>query len=100
MIGELQKWAEAHGAIVHRFGRFPHRNGVLGRISTPEEIEFLQQPDATSDRFESAARIFSKTDVLQQFGWMSADRTLSGVCGLAFAVELNERAYQNRVLVR
>jgi uncharacterized protein (DUF924 family) len=32
------------------FGRFPHRNGVLGRISTPEEIEFLQQPDATSDR--------------------------------------------------
>jgi uncharacterized protein (DUF924 family) len=50
MIGELQKWAEAHGAIVHRFGRFPHRNGVLGRISTPEEIEFLQQPDATSDR--------------------------------------------------
>jgi uncharacterized protein (DUF924 family) len=47
---ELQKWAEAHRAIVDRFGRFPHRNGVLGRISTPEEIEFLQQPDATSDR--------------------------------------------------
>lgn len=42
---ELQKWAEAHKAIVERFGRFPHRNGVLGRASTPEEIEFLKQPD-------------------------------------------------------
>jgi len=43
---ELQKWAEAHRAIVDRFGRFPHRNGILGRISTPEEIEFLKQPDS------------------------------------------------------
>jgi uncharacterized protein (DUF924 family) len=34
---ELQKWAEAHRAIVDRFGRFPHHNGVLGRISTPDE---------------------------------------------------------------
>ncbi len=42
---ELQKWAEAHRAIVDQFGRFPHRNGVLGRISTPEETEFLKQPD-------------------------------------------------------
>jgi uncharacterized protein (DUF924 family) len=43
---ELQKWAEAHRTIVDRFGRFPHRNGVLGRISTPEESEFLKQPDS------------------------------------------------------
>ena len=43
---ELQKWAEAHRVIVDRFGRFPHRNAVLGRISTPEEIEFLKQPDS------------------------------------------------------
>ena len=43
---ELQKWAEAHRAIVDRFGRFPHRNGILGRISTPEETEFLKQPDS------------------------------------------------------
>jgi uncharacterized protein (DUF924 family) len=42
---ELQKWAEAHRVIVDRFGRFPHRNGVLGRASTPEEIEFLKEPD-------------------------------------------------------
>ena len=43
---ELQKWAEAHRAIIERFGRFPHRNSVLGRISTPEEIEFLKQQDS------------------------------------------------------
>jgi len=42
---ELQKWAEAHRAIVDRFGRFPHRNGILGRASTSEETEFLKQPD-------------------------------------------------------
>ena len=44
---EAQKWAEAHKAIVDRFGRFPHRNRVLGRISTPEEIEFLKEPDSS-----------------------------------------------------
>jgi len=43
---ELQKWAEAHRTIVDRFGRFPHRNAVLGRRSTPEEIEFLKRPDS------------------------------------------------------
>ncbi len=30
-----------HKAIIDRFGRYPHRNEVLGRISTPEELEFL-----------------------------------------------------------
>jgi uncharacterized protein (DUF924 family) len=31
-----------HKAIIDRFGRFPHRNQVLGRVSTPEEVEFLK----------------------------------------------------------
>jgi uncharacterized protein (DUF924 family) len=44
---ELTKWAEAHKAIIDRFGRFPHRNAVLGRLSTPEEIAFLQQPGSS-----------------------------------------------------
>jgi len=35
------KWAEIHADIIRRFGRFPHRNAVLGRISTPEEQAFL-----------------------------------------------------------
>jgi uncharacterized protein (DUF924 family) len=37
-------YARRHYEIIARFGRFPHRNAVLERISTPAEIEFLQQP--------------------------------------------------------
>lgn len=33
-----------HKAIIDRFGRYPHRNDILGRTSTPEEVEFLKQP--------------------------------------------------------
>lgn len=33
-----------HKAIIDRFGRYPHRNDILGRTSTAEEVEFLQQP--------------------------------------------------------
>jgi len=38
------RFAEMHRDIVRRFGRFPHRNALLGRASTEEEIAFLQQP--------------------------------------------------------
>ncbi len=33
-----------HQAIITRFGRYPHRNAILGRPSTPDELAFLQQP--------------------------------------------------------
>ena len=33
-----------HKNIIERFGRYPHRNSILGRASTEEEIEFLKQP--------------------------------------------------------
>ena len=36
-----------HKAIIDRFGRYPHRNEILGRESTPEEIEFLKQPGSS-----------------------------------------------------
>lgn len=36
-----------HKAIIDRFGRYPHRNAVLGRPSTPEEVEFLKQPGSS-----------------------------------------------------
>ncbi len=36
-----------HRAIIDRFGRFPHRNAVLGRASTPEEIAFLTEPGSS-----------------------------------------------------
>ena len=36
-----------HKAIIDRFGRYPHRNAILGRESTPEEIEFLKGPNSS-----------------------------------------------------
>ncbi|MFS2157110.1 DUF924 family protein [Pseudomonas sp. Pseusp122] len=36
------KWAKEHAAIIQRFGRFPHRNALLGRVSTEEELAFLK----------------------------------------------------------
>lgn len=36
-----------HKAIIDRFGRYPHRNEILGRVSTAEEIEFLSQPGSS-----------------------------------------------------
>ena len=44
---ELAEWADAHRKIIERFGRFPHRNRILGRASTAEETEFLAQPGSS-----------------------------------------------------
>jgi uncharacterized protein (DUF924 family) len=41
---ESLDYAHRHRGVIARFGRFPHRNEILGRASTPEEIEFLRQP--------------------------------------------------------
>jgi uncharacterized protein (DUF924 family) len=42
--GSYADYARRHCEVIERFGRFPHRNEILGRVSTPEEIEFLKQP--------------------------------------------------------
>ncbi|MBI3919041.1 MAG: DUF924 domain-containing protein [Betaproteobacteria bacterium] len=44
---DLLEWARKHYIIIQRFGRFPHRNAILGRVSTPEEIAFLAQPGSS-----------------------------------------------------
>ncbi len=41
-LSEMAHWAQIHLDIIAQFGRFPHRNAVLGRTSTPEEIAFLK----------------------------------------------------------
>lgn len=41
--GESLRWAKHHRDVVARFGRFPHRNGILGRQSTAEEERFLAE---------------------------------------------------------
>jgi uncharacterized protein (DUF924 family) len=55
LFGTLQEWGDSdpthyavlHKRIIERFGRFPHRNEILGRPTTPEEAEFLKKPGAT-----------------------------------------------------
>ena len=44
---DVPGYAVAHRDIIRRFGRFPHRNALLGRASTAEEIEFLKQPGSS-----------------------------------------------------
>ncbi len=41
------KYAIVHREIVAQWGRFPHRNKILGRDSTPEEVEFLKTPGSS-----------------------------------------------------
>ncbi|HEY2818671.1 MAG TPA: DUF924 family protein [Casimicrobiaceae bacterium] len=40
-------WTKRHADVIYRFGRFPHRNAILGRASTPDEIAFLAMPGST-----------------------------------------------------
>jgi len=40
---EFLQFAELHRDIIRRFGRFPHRNAVLGRMPTPEELDYLAE---------------------------------------------------------
>ena len=41
-LSDAAHWAQLHLDIIARFGRFPHRNPVLGRVSTQEELAFLK----------------------------------------------------------
>jgi uncharacterized protein (DUF924 family) len=44
MMSGIVDYALAHKKIIDQFGRFPHRNAIIGRESTPEELAFLQTP--------------------------------------------------------
>ena len=41
------EFEKKHKVIIDRFGRYPHRNAILGRESTAEEVEFLKQPNSS-----------------------------------------------------
>lgn len=47
MVSGSYEYALKHYEIVKRFGRYPHRNTILGRESNPEEIEFLSKPGSS-----------------------------------------------------
>ncbi len=46
-LEENHDFEKRHLAIIERFGRYPHRNIALGRVSTPEELEFLKKPGSS-----------------------------------------------------
>jgi uncharacterized protein (DUF924 family) len=46
LFEDFLNYARKHREVVARLGRFPHRNPILGRPSTPDELEFLKQPGA------------------------------------------------------
>jgi uncharacterized protein (DUF924 family) len=46
-VASAYPFAIRHQEVVERFGRFPHRNDILGRENTPEEAEFLKQPGSS-----------------------------------------------------
>jgi len=46
-FAEALDYAHRHRGVIARFGRFPHRNVILGRASTPEELAFLQLPGSS-----------------------------------------------------
>lgn len=45
--GKQLDFERRHQAIIQRFGRYPHRNAILGRASSAQEIEFLNQPGSS-----------------------------------------------------
>ena len=46
-IQDNLNYALRHKAIIDRFGRFPHRNAILGRASSAEELAFLSEPGSS-----------------------------------------------------
>jgi len=45
--GGLRRYGHPYVDVIELFGRFPHRNAILGRVSTPEEIAFLKEARAS-----------------------------------------------------
>jgi uncharacterized protein (DUF924 family) len=46
-MADALEWARRHQLVIERFGRFPHRNAILGRASTAEEAAFLREPGSS-----------------------------------------------------
>ncbi len=46
-MADAREWAQKHADVIARFGRYPHRNAILGRPSTAEEQAFLAEPGSS-----------------------------------------------------
>jgi uncharacterized protein (DUF924 family) len=63
-LREALEYVKDHLALIRRFGRFPHRNAILGRTSTPEELDFLaQHKNGYGDRAAARGRELSDTKI-------------------------------------
>jgi uncharacterized protein (DUF924 family) len=54
--GALRRYGRTYIEVIERFGRFPHRNKILGRESTPDEIAFLAELDKRAPHAETEGR--------------------------------------------
>ena len=60
--GSLRRYGRTYLEVIERFGRFPHRNQILGRDSTPEEIAFLAERDLARGAAREAEQAGGKAD--------------------------------------
>jgi len=54
--GSLRRYGRPYAEVIERFGRFPHRNEILGRESTPDEIAFLAELEESRRAAETEGR--------------------------------------------
>ena len=54
--GALRRYGRPYIEVIERFGRFPHRNKILGRVSTPDEIAFLAERDKSAPHAPTEGR--------------------------------------------
>lgn len=81
-LREALQYVKDHLALIRRFGRFPHRNAILGRTSTPEELEFMakhkndsgQRAGLSSDGAATGDRELPHATVTAQAGRRSLRR--------------------------
>jgi uncharacterized protein (DUF924 family) len=69
---EFLDYAKRHHAVIERFGRFPDLNGILGRSSTPAELELLERPDAMN-AYEYLASCRELAQLRTQDGFIDND---------------------------
>jgi uncharacterized protein (DUF924 family) len=60
--GSLRRYGHPYIEVIERFGRFPHRNDILGRQSTPEEIAFLAERDLARRAAREAEQLGGEAD--------------------------------------
>jgi uncharacterized protein (DUF924 family) len=52
----LRRYGRPYVEVIERFGRFPHRNKILGRESTPDEIAFLAELNKSTPQAQTEGR--------------------------------------------